>query len=307
MANSLISMIKGDSTLIDNTEVLDGQVLFDTTNQKILLDSGTERREYGGSADNALKKVNVAYIEPTMVTTRGYSAGTYIMVQDTLYKTTTQVNSGTTLVVGTNVSVVTVGGELTQINNDLSVFSFRNNNGTAQYSMDDGSTWTNFKNPVGTKNIYSNGTYDVTNYASAYVSVSTVSRTLLWTNPDPTANYTGQSYVTSNHDIRNYDAIMVKYYGHKDLGTSSDNVAYSLFMSPSQLQEPSTGKDYKYCLLGFRGSTTKYARRVYLGRDFSDGIHIYISYANAIDAAGTSAGACIPIAIYGVNGLGGIK
>lgn len=209
MANSLISMIKGDSTLIDNTEVLDGQVLFDTTNQKILLDSGTERREYGGSADNALKKVNVAYIEPTMVTTRGYSAGTYIMVQDTLYKTTTQVNSGTTLVVGTNVSVVTVGGELTQINNDLSVFSFRNNNGTAQYSMDDGSTWTNFKNPVGTRYIYSNGTYDVTNYASAYVSVSaSFSETTLWENPSP-VNIATHSY-TLSQSIDNFKYIKIE-------------------------------------------------------------------------------------------------
>ena len=182
MANSLISMIKGDSTLIDNTEVLDGQVLFDTTNQKILLDDESERKEYGGT----IKKGEIAYVESAMVTTRGYSAGDYIIVQDTLYKVTTQINSGTTLVVGTNVSVTTVGGEITQINNDLSVFSFRNNNGVAQYSMNDGSTWTNFKNPVGTKYIYSNGTYDVTNYASAYVSVTADEKIRLIVNGDHT-------------------------------------------------------------------------------------------------------------------------
>lgn len=123
MANSLISMIKGDSTLIDNTEVLDGQILFDETKQKIFLDDNTERKEYGGSDDNAVKKNEVAYVESAMVATRGYSAGNYIIVQNTLYKATTQINSGTALVVGTNVSTTTVGSELSQLNKDLSVKS----------------------------------------------------------------------------------------------------------------------------------------------------------------------------------------
>ena len=122
MANSLISMVKGDSALIDNTEVLNGQILFDETKQKIFLDDNTERKEYGGSDDNAVKKDDVAYVESAMVATRGYSAGNYIIVQDTLYKATTQINSGTALVVGRNVSTTTVGSELTQLNNELNTF-----------------------------------------------------------------------------------------------------------------------------------------------------------------------------------------
>lgn len=123
MANSLISMVKGDSTLINNTEVLNGQILFDETKQKIFLDDNAKRKEYGGSDDNAVKKNDVAYVESAMVATRGYSAGNYIIVQDTLYKATTQINSGTALVVGTNVSTTTVGNELTRINNDLTAIS----------------------------------------------------------------------------------------------------------------------------------------------------------------------------------------
>lgn len=126
MANSLISMVKGDSTLINNTEVLNGQILFDETKQKIFLDDNAKRKEYGGSDDNAVKKDDVAYVESAMVATRGYSAGNYIIVQDTLYKATTQINSGTALVVGTNVSTTTVGNELTQINNDLTKKSLVN-------------------------------------------------------------------------------------------------------------------------------------------------------------------------------------
>ena len=293
MANSLISMIKGDSTLIDNTEVLDGQVLFDTTNQKILLDSGTERREYGGSADNALKKVNVAYIEPTMVTTRGYSAGTYIMVQDTLYKTTTQVNSGTTLVVGTNVSVVTVGGELTQINNDLSVFSFRNNNGTAQYSMNNGSTWTNFKNPVGTKYIYSNGTYDVTNYASASVNVSTsLSETTLWTNSSPTSNFAAQN-INLSQSISNFKFIRI--YWRVKASVSTEN---SIIVLASNFSSFGSGTNINALLIGIRGGSGALSGRAV--RYVSD-TSLNISAAYALNKAESGTDSSVPTKITGFN------
>lgn len=165
MANSLISMIKGDNTLINNTEVLEGQVLFNTDEKTISLDDGGVRANYGSSPKN------LGYIENGNTATRGYSAGSFIVWKGQLYKTITQINSGVAFAVGTNIVADTVGAELTQINSDLSVFSFRNNNGTAQYSMNDGGTWQNFKNPTGTKSITANGAYDVTDYASASVSV----------------------------------------------------------------------------------------------------------------------------------------
>ena len=56
MANSLISMIKGNSTLINNTEVLNGQVLFNTDEKTISLDDNNTRSEYCG-ADKSNKNL----------------------------------------------------------------------------------------------------------------------------------------------------------------------------------------------------------------------------------------------------------
>jgi len=116
MANSLISMIKGDSTLINNTEVLDGQVLFNTDEKTILLDDDNTRTKYCG-ADKSNK--NLAPIENGNTATRGYAAGSYVVWKEQLYKVLTQINSGTAFVVGTNIALDTVGAELTQINSDL--------------------------------------------------------------------------------------------------------------------------------------------------------------------------------------------
>ena len=118
MANSLISMIKGDSTLINNTEVLDGQVLFNTDEKTILLDDDNTRTKYCG-ADKSNK--NLAPIENGNTATRGYSAGSYVVWKEQLYKVLTQINSGTAFVVGTNIALDTVGTELTRINSDITL------------------------------------------------------------------------------------------------------------------------------------------------------------------------------------------
>ena len=110
MANTLITMIKGDSQLINNTEILEGQVLFNETDKTISLDEDNSHRvEYCGN-DNA--NPNIAYVESGMVATRGYPKGSFVILNGQLYKVLTQINSGTTFVIDTNVEATMVGIEL---------------------------------------------------------------------------------------------------------------------------------------------------------------------------------------------------
>lgn len=107
-ANSLVTLIKGDSTTIDNTEVLDGQILFDETRHKIFMDDNSTRDSYGGGGNEE----NIAYVESGTTASRGYPKGSYVIVNEQLYKTLVQINSGTTFVVDTNIEATSVGIEL---------------------------------------------------------------------------------------------------------------------------------------------------------------------------------------------------
>lgn len=61
----------------------------------------------------------------------------------------------------------TLIGAVKQVDENLSVFSFRNNNGTAQYSMDDGATWKNFSSGAVLVGTYSaNTSIDVSAYGA---------------------------------------------------------------------------------------------------------------------------------------------
>lgn len=145
MANSLISMIKGDSTLIDNTEVLDGQLLLDETNKKIYLDDNNKRIDFSQGGGETSSDANLAYVEEGTVATRGYTAGAYVVVEGQLYKTLTQINSGTTFItegVNANVEATNIGSEVTQLNNDLALKANKSlltaNSKTAQLTYSSG-------------------------------------------------------------------------------------------------------------------------------------------------------------------------
>lgn len=115
-ANSLVTLIKGDEQLINNTQVLNGQILFDETNRIIYMDEEGVRRQFSVTPEIM---DDIAFVETGTTATRGYSAGQYLWVNNILYKAKTQINSGTTFVVGTNIEAETVGTALTNINNDL--------------------------------------------------------------------------------------------------------------------------------------------------------------------------------------------
>ena len=112
MANSLVTLIRGDATTINNTQILNGQLLFDETNGIIYMDEASTRIQFGGS--NSLIE-QIAYVETGTTASRGYPKGTYVFVNNILYKAKTQINSGTTFVVNTNIEAETVGAALKRV------------------------------------------------------------------------------------------------------------------------------------------------------------------------------------------------
>lgn len=199
MANSLISMIKGNSTLIDNTEVLDGQVLFNTDTKTILLDDNNTREEYGGGDES---NKNLAIIEEGEVATRGYAKGTYIIWQEQLYKVLSQINSGDSFVVNQNISEDTVGQELTQVQSNLTAsdnleFKFGKDTTSGKYGYYDlNGTFVPFKEAH-------TGTYIATARSASLDMGENHTYRYVNTNSVPNSNSGTYGTVTSNgtHDM----------------------------------------------------------------------------------------------------------
>ena len=105
---SLVTLIKGDTNFVESTEVLDGQILYDTEKGDIYVDDNGERKKYSG--ENVLSKIS--YIQETNVADRGYQKDNYITYNDTLYRVTRQINAGQTLIVGDNIEEANMGADM---------------------------------------------------------------------------------------------------------------------------------------------------------------------------------------------------
>ena len=110
-----ISILRGSSSMIDETPIVDGQILFDEGRKCLYMDEGVTRNKYSGLGADS----NVATVEDTTTATHAYVKGNYVVVEGQLYEVTAAIAIGDTFTVGTNVAVTTVGTELSQINSDL--------------------------------------------------------------------------------------------------------------------------------------------------------------------------------------------
>ena len=117
MANDYtpISLIRGNSTVIDETSIVDGQILFDESRKCLFMDDGDTRSKYSGLGADS----NVATVEDTTTSTHAYAKGDYVVVEGQLYEVIAAIAIGDTFTVGTNITQTTVGDELVQIKSDL--------------------------------------------------------------------------------------------------------------------------------------------------------------------------------------------
>ena len=58
MANSLVTLIKGNTQLIDDTSILEGQILFDNEKRAIYVDENGERVDYGSQDFKEIYVIN---------------------------------------------------------------------------------------------------------------------------------------------------------------------------------------------------------------------------------------------------------
>lgn len=152
MANDYtpISMIRGSSTIVDSTPIVDGQILFDETRKCLFMDNGSTREKYSGLGADS----NIANVEDTTTASQPYTTGEFVVVEGQLYKVTASIATGDTFSVGTNIATDTVGSEITKINNDLTdnnkQFKFGYQNGEYGYYKQEGGadTFSPFKSSL---------------------------------------------------------------------------------------------------------------------------------------------------------------
>lgn len=122
-----ITMIRGDENLINSTEIVDGQILFDETNKCLLVDDGDTRVKYSGLGSDPA----VASTEVENTASKAYSIGDYVILPDKLlYKVTKAIAVGDTFTVDTNIKQTTVGAEIVEVNNRIKASAIPSELGT---------------------------------------------------------------------------------------------------------------------------------------------------------------------------------
>jgi hypothetical protein len=150
--------------------------------------------------------------------------------------------------------------------------------------------------PSGTKYIYSNGTYDVTSYASASVSVSaSLSETTLWTNSNPSSSFAQQT-ISLNYSIDNYSYI--KFYAklNKDI-----DVELITIVPVSYLKTTGNSSNNGFVAIGGRTSTSRGFRFFYYNNTTSISALTGFYYEISTGSAGGSANYAIPTKISGLS------
>lgn len=153
--------------------------------------------------------------------------------------------------------------------------------------------------PTGTLSITDNGTYDVTNYASAEVNVSGggMTETLLWENPNPTADFSA-STVTLSDNLSNYDYIKFVAYRNKSSRTGIN--VYEIIVNRDSFVKVQSQYAYGgsyFCFYAKYGNTNEYKRPV----RYSSDTGIYFLNCTSLNSSGTTNSYCIPAAIYGLK------